>query len=142
MSDSEIQPGGAPPPQPNTLSARAASSFVRGTPLYPTAAGTIGPAKADSSTTARCVGLALEPGVSGERTPYRFCGPVTLSEAEWTAVLNTGTLLTPGAQYYISQATAGKITATAPGSGILSVAGIAISTTCLLVLPNSHSFSS
>ena len=138
MSDTSIQPGGAPPPQPNTLNPTVSGAVLPGTPVYTLADGTIGPAKADSGTTAYCQGLSLIPAANTERGQYRYSGPVTLTSAEWTAVLNTGTELTPGAPYYVSQATAGKLTKTLPGSGIVCAVGVASSTLCLVVNPNYH----
>ena len=136
MSDTSIQPGGAPPPQPNTLNPTVSGAILPGTPVYTLADGTIGPAKADSATTAFAQGVSLIPAANTERGQYRYSGPVTLTVAEWTAVLNTGTELTPGAPYYVSQATAGKLTKTIPGSGLAVTLGIATSPLCLLVNPN------
>jgi hypothetical protein len=133
MSDSEILAGGAPPPQPNTLNPLVTGTILPGTPVYPLADGTIGPARANSATTAYAAGISLIPATTDERGQYRYSGPVTLPAAEWAAVLDTGSELTPGAPYYVSQATAGKITLTLPGSGIVVQVGVAVSETCLLV---------
>lgn len=133
MSDSQIQPGGAPPPQPNTLNPEVTGTVLPGTPVYALSTGNIGPAKADAAATAYPLGMSLIPATTGERGQYRYSGPVTLSSAEWAAVLDTGSSLTPGAPYYVSQASAGKITKTAPGSGLLARIGVATSPSCMLV---------
>lgn len=138
MSDSEILAGGAPPPQPNTLTAVVTGAVGPGTPVYPVADGSIGPARGNSATTAYAVGLALKAGANGERTPYRYAGPVTLTSEEWTAVLNTGTELIPGSPYYVSQSAPGVLTATKPGSGLICLVGVASSDLCLVVNPSTH----
>jgi len=137
MSDSSIEPGGAPPPQPNTLNPKVAAgaAVTPGMPVYAESTGDIGPAKADSATTAYALGLALINAANGERGQYRYSGPVQLPATAdgWGSVLNTGTALIPGDPYYVSQASAGKITHTLPGSGIVCQVGTAISETTLLV---------
>lgn len=142
MSDSNLEPGGAPPSQPNSLNPNvlAGATLLPGTPVYiannSTDQGVIGPAKADSASTAQAVGISLISAANGERGQYRYSGPITLPEVEWAAVLNTGTKLTPGATYYVSQATAGKLTLTKPGSGIVCSVGYATSSRTLLVQPS------
>ena len=139
MSDSQIQPGGAPPPEPNSLSNKvlAGQALLPGTPVYADAGvGELGAADAGTAATAYALGLSLIPAANGERGQYRYSGPLTLSIAEWTAVLNTGTTgLTPGAPYFVSQAAAGKITKTLPGSGIAATIGVALSDVCMLIMP-------
>ena len=96
----------------------------------------LGAANAGTAATAYALGLSLIPAANGERGQYRYSGPLTLTIAEWTAVLNTGTTgLTPGAPYFVSQATAGKITKTLPGSGIACTIGVAVSDVCMLIMP-------
>lgn len=132
MSDSNIEPGGAPPPQPNTLNPRLTGTVVPGMAVYPLADGTIGPARANASGTAGAVGIALIPATTGERGQYRYSGPVTLED--WTDASGTADL-TPG-EYWVSQATAGMITSAKPGSGIATYVGRAVSARTLLVAPS------
>lgn len=141
MSDSEVLPGGAPLPQPNTINPVVTGTVSPGTPLYALADGTQGPARANSGTTGYCVGLSLEPASTGERTRSRYLGPVTLTAEQWAAVTAAATTLTVGAPYYVSQGVAGLLTAVKPGSGLITLVGVASSPLCLVVNPSSHTAS-
>jgi len=110
----------------------ADSPILAGWVLYIKNTGNADPAQADAAATADAVGVAVAAG--GGITPapvyYRTYGLVELSD--WTGAAGAATL-TPGAVYYLSAATAGMITSTAPtGDGDIVVKiGIAITTTTL-----------
>lgn len=141
MSDTEITPGGPPPALPNSVNSISASAGVLpGTPLYPSAANangapTVSAARGNVVGTAYPVGLALNPAGVGDKVGYRYSGPLTLPIAEWAAVLDTGTQLTPGVPYYVSDATAGKLTLTRPvaSSQFVSPVGVASSHNTMII---------
>jgi hypothetical protein len=112
------------------------TAAVPGTPVYYLSDGTLGPARANAAGTAYAVGLALHAAADGERCSYRYSGPLTLTDAQVAAILDTGTEFTPGAPYYVSQATAGKLTKTLPVSGIVCAVAVATSTNGLNINPN------
>lgn len=89
--------------------------------------------KADANATKRCRGLAVA-GVSPSfAATVRTHG--TLELADWTASTG-GATLTPNLPYYVSTATAGAITSTAPtSSGYVTRIGTALSTTKMDVNP-------
>lgn len=134
MSDSETIPGGLPPAPPNSYNPTINADLPIGTPVYVEAGGGCNAAKADNATTAYCTGLLIARGEAGKRCPVRYAGLVQLTTAEWTALLDTGTELTPGAPYYASASVAGKISKLEPEAGFAVQLGIANSTHALLVL--------
>lgn len=106
------------------------------TPLTGGAAGTLGKASSAAGQVGTCCGVAPFAAGIAAQTYCQYGGPLALSIAQWdAAILDSSTTgLTPG-KYYYASATAGKMTATAPGSGVVAPVGIAISATTLLILP-------
>lgn len=91
-------------------------------------------AKADALSTSHVFGIALiDNGGIGGDVDYQFAGIVELTTDEWDVVAGTSGGLVPGAGYYVSSATAGLLTGTAPSAGgtYQAQAGIALSTTQL-----------
>ena len=126
----------SPLPVPsNTFNPVAAQSTPLGTPLAfsISTAGEVVPARANSVNTAYCCGLAATAGSTGHRLHAQFAGPLTLTAAEWDALTGDSGGLTPGVPYYVSQGTAGKLTKTAPVSGLKAPVGIAENATTLLI---------
>ncbi len=133
MSDSTILLGGAAAP-PDTTNPVMVGACLPGTPLYASGNGVASPARANGASAAYPIGLALHAAADGERTFCKYAGLVVLTSAQWTAVLDTGTVLEYGKPYYVSAATAGKLTKTAPSEGsYVACVGIAMSTHALLV---------
>lgn len=114
-----------------------ASPITVGMAVYLTAAGdTVDKARANALGTVKVFGLVADASIAASATgAIQFDGP--LSSADWTAVTG-GTTLTPGAQYYLDAATAGKLTLTAPSAGnFVAPVGIAQSTTVMQININS-----
>ena len=101
--------------------------------------GQVVPAKADLGATAFVVGLyvAAAGGLGPVVRPVtvKNTGPVELTTAEWDAITGESGGLTVDERYYLSAATAGKLTGTPPvGTGTFqTLVGIALSTTQLLL---------
>jgi hypothetical protein len=136
MSDTTIPIGGEGLPEPNTYNPVFASSMALGTPvaISTTAADTVVPAKANSATTTYVIGVVIRNAAPGGRGGLRYLGPVTLES--WADVLDTGSALTQGVPYYVSEATAGKLTLTPPDTGFAAPVGFALSPTTLFVNPS------
>ena len=138
MSDSTIE-GSAPlPPTPTGyLTPVAALNMPPGSPVIARASdGKAALAKADSDTTAAVIGLLARPATANQNTLVYYAGVLTLTEAQWNAIETGATTgLTPNATYYLSDATAGKLTRTPVSTGGHRVAsiGVALSTTQLLI---------
>lgn len=102
--------------------------------VYKTAtADQIAKANANSGTTAYPVGLASA-AISNTASGTVIVGGVaTGTTGEWDAVTGQTGGLTPGSRYWLSNATAGNLTTTAPTTGYLVKVGIAVSTTQMLL---------
>ncbi len=125
--------GGAPTPLNSFNPIVVDQDWPPGTPVCAIAGGVQG-AKADAIGTAKLLGLMAGAGVEGSRVLTKFDGPLELSTAEWDAIAGTTGGLTVGTTYYISAATKGKITATAPlGPNYVAPVGIAASATLMIV---------
>lgn len=113
-----------------------ATALVVGTPVYADAAGGVKKAKADAAGTVRVVGLvqdaSIAAGIAGAVLPG---GLLTATTTQWDAVAGTTGGLTFNALYFLSQTTAGKLTASpAATAGLYSVpVGMALSPTQLVV---------
>jgi len=108
-----------------------AGAITIGIPVYISAADTVKKAKADAVGTSDVIGLVRTASIAASVTGDIQVGGV-LSSADWTAVVG-GVTLTSGSIYYLSQATAGQLTTTAPSTGFIVQVGIATSTTELLL---------
>jgi hypothetical protein len=106
------------------------SNAVIGNPLYVKANGHVDLARGNASPTTRVVGLTTKAALSTHVVTYDTEGKLQLTD--WTAITGTATL-TPGAFYYLSDATAGMLTTVAPTSGgsYVVCVGKAISTLIL-----------
>jgi hypothetical protein len=119
---------------PNQQAVTAANILIAGNPVYASAADTVDLAKADSATTSTVVGLAIA-GYAAGAAVIQTTGTVTLTTGEWDAVAGTTGGLVFNTKYYLSAATAGLLTATAPDAtgNELSLVGTAISTVDLVL---------
>lgn len=84
------------------------------TPVYAVAQGEVAPAKADDAATMKVFGLSVAAIPDTESGPVQTDGVISATTGEWDAVTGgTGGLVT-NSVYFLSAATAGRLTATAP----------------------------
>jgi hypothetical protein len=101
-------------------------------PVYVKSNGHIDKAKADAVGTTEVLGLVSDVSIpTTESGNVRFGGVLTATTTQWDAVAGTTGGLSAGSIYFLSETTAGEITATPPdGSGeYLERLGKALSTT-------------
>lgn len=138
MPSSDMSQG--PPVLPNTITptfnAQGGANRPKGTPLAASlTSGECNVGLADDSPGAFVVGLAVGRAVDGERVTTQFAGPFAMTAAEWDTILGN-TLpagLTPGAQYFLSESHAGRLTEVAPGAGYVNQIGVALTETIMLI---------
>lgn len=100
--------------------------------VYASSAGTIQLARANALSTCTFIGLVFDTTIgAGAAGNVITNGVQTGSTAQWDALTGQTGGLTTNATYYLSTATAGAITSTAPTSGFLVPVGVALSTTQL-----------
>lgn len=111
-------------------------AIVIGAPVYNDVADGVKKAKADASGTKNVMGLVKDTSIAaGVAGIVQTSGILTATTTQWDAVAGTTGGLAVGARYYLSAATVGLLTATAPsaaGQYVVEV-GIAISATELKV---------
>jgi hypothetical protein len=83
------------------------------TPVYVSGGDAI-PAQADAQSTMRVAGLAAETVADGNPVAVIADGVFVATTLQWDAVTGGSGGLTIGADYFLSEATAGEITETAP----------------------------
>lgn len=109
---------------------------VIGAPVYMDAADGFKAARANASGTTKAIGLVAAASIASAGTgPVMVNGVLTATTAQWDAAFGTTGGLTFGTIYYLSDATAGKGTVTAPtatGSYVVRL-GVALSTTELMI---------
>lgn len=111
-----------------------AGSIVIGTPVYVVAADAVDKARANATGTKDVFGLVTDTTIAtGATGGIQTDGVLTATTGQWDAVAGTTGGLTFNTRYYLSQATAGLLTATAPSSGWVQEVGIALSTTELKI---------
>jgi len=104
-----------------------AGAITIGQPVYSSSAGGCDLAKADAASTKKVIGLVEAASIASSASGSIITDGI-LSSANWTSVIGAATL-TSGAVYYLSEATAGEMTATAPATGFVVEIGVALSTT-------------
>ena len=112
-------------------------SIVIGTPVYSSGNDTVKKAKADASGTISLVGLVYDTSVATSAAGNVITdGVLSATTAQWDAVAGTTGGLTAGTDYFLSAATAGLMTATAPSTAgqYVQKVGRAISTTEMRLL--------
>jgi len=134
MTDTATATAGPKVTAPNTITALVPSNTLIGTPVRKSGTGTAIPAKADSAADARCIGLLATAGAADTDPQIRYAGPLTLETTEWDAITGDSGGLVEDDYYFISQSSAGKLTKTAPVSGIRAPVGVALSADTLLIL--------
>jgi hypothetical protein len=112
---------------------------VIGQAAYISSANHVDLAKADSSSTTYVIGLVSDPTIAtGASGGVTLAGVLTATTGEWDAVTGQVGGLTSGSTYFLSDATAGSITPTAPSTTghFVAPVGIAMSTTDLKINVN------
>lgn len=113
-----------------------AGAIVIGAPVYVSAADTVKKAKSDASGTLPVVGLVAQPSITNAVAgAIQMDGILAATTGQWDAVAGTSGGLTANTRYYVSNATAGLLTSTAPTTGFVQEIGIAISTTEMFIEP-------
>lgn len=103
---------------------------VIGTVGYQSAADTVKKAKADAAGTMRADFIQADTSIlTSASGNYQTEGIITLTTAQWDAVAGTTGGLTFKSAYYVSNGTAGQLTATAPTTGFSQIVGRALSST-------------
>jgi len=103
-------------------------ALVIGTPVTVTSTDMV-EAQADAQPTIRVAGFVGEPSVADAALGIVLVdGILTATAPQWAAVV-VGGVLVPGTDYFLDEATAGMITATAPATGFVVRLGHALSTT-------------
>lgn len=103
--------------------------------VYISGGGTITEARANAEGTSKVIGLCMANIANSASGVVITNGEITATTGQWDNVTGGSGGLTPDATYYLSAATAGAITDTAPttASQYVVEVGIALSTTKLLV---------
>jgi hypothetical protein len=137
MTDTSIIFGGAAPGNDTAIVSIAGVTFPIGTPVVAstTVAETVVPGRANAVGTTYVIGVAASSGVIGNKTFVQYSGPLTLTTLEWDAITGQTGGLTLDVPYYLSSATAGKLTATAPSAGgtFKQPVGVALSHTTMMI---------
>lgn len=118
------------------LSNANAGAIVIGCPVYSAGNDTVDKARADVVATADVIGLVADTSVAAAGTGgVQVNGILAATTGQWDAIASTSGGLTRNTTYYLSAATAGLITSTAPSSAgqFVVQVGIAISTTELKI---------
>lgn len=95
----------------------------------------LGFSQANAAASANCAGLAATAGEKPGPVDVQFAGPMTLTVDQWANITGEANGLTAHAIYYVSAATPGKLTKTAPnGSGqFVTPVGFALSATTMMI---------
>jgi len=113
-----------------------AGTLVIGTPVYSKAAGSVDKAEANAVATTDVVGLVMDVSIlTGIAGNVQTDGVLTATTGQWDAVTGQVGGLTFGSRYYLSDATAGMLTTTAPVNtgSFFEPVGIALSATQLQI---------
>lgn len=117
-----------------SLTNQSGSTIEKFKTVYKTAsADQIAKAQANSATTFRVIGFASAAITNTSSGTIVVNGVLTGTTGEWDAVTGQTGGLTPGSPYFLSTATAGNFTTTAPGTGYICRVGVAVSTTQMLL---------
>lgn len=122
----------------NVGSFEAAAALTKGQAVYINGTGKVDLAQADASSTAPVLGLVFDTTIASAAVGSIVTdGPLEATTAIWDALTGDTGGLTPGASYFLSDATAGAITKVSPSAaGKYSVyVGQAFSATTLQVQP-------
>lgn len=111
-----------------------------GQPVYVSTTDSVDLARANSGTTAKCVGLVSATSIATTASGAVITnGQLTATTGQWDAVTGDTGGLTAGADYYLDKATAGKLVASLSGYTVgdyVVRVGRAYSTTVMEVEPD------
>lgn len=111
-----------------------ASAIAIGHAVYSSAADSVKLANANASSTTVVVGLVAAVSInSAAAGAIANSGFLAATTGQWDAVTGQTGGLTFGATYYLSNATAGKLTSTKPTSGFVVKVGVGMSTTKMAI---------
>lgn len=119
----------------DVISLTSDAIFVAGQIVYASAADHADKARANAVGTSKVIGFAKTAIGSGAAVNVQTNGVLALTTTEWDAIMGTSGGLTFNTFYFLSAATAGLGTATAPSTVGQTVVllGVALSTTELLI---------
>lgn len=100
----------------NVISRTAAATLIAGNVVYASSATEVNKARANASGTVNVVGFATAAVSSSANGSIQTSGVLTLTTTEWDALAGTTGGLAYNTRYFLSAATAGLITSTAPST--------------------------
>lgn len=107
-----------------------ASAIAIGKVVYVFSGDTVKLANANAGGTKNALGIVFDTSINAAASgSIAVAGSVTATTTQWDAVTGQSGGLTAGSKYYLSNATAGGMTTTAPVTGYIAPIGIALSTT-------------
>jgi hypothetical protein len=112
-----------------TLTNGGGGSAPPGSPVYISAASTFQLSRANASGTAKVIGFVVAAIAAAATGAIRKDGTLSLTIEQWDTITGQTGGLTPGTDYFLSGATAGRLTTTAPSTGWVLPVGTAISST-------------
>jgi hypothetical protein len=119
-----------------SLTNAEATPIIIGAPVYAFGNDSVKKAQANASGTASVIGLVRDASITnGVAGSIQTDGTLAATTGQWDTIMSTSGGLTAGTRYYLSAATAGLGTSTAPlvvGNLVVEL-GIAISTTELIL---------
>lgn len=111
-----------------------AGAIAIGRAVYVSASGTVRLANANAAGTKNVAGIVYDASINSAASgAVSVSGSITATTGQWDAVTGQSGGLTAGSIYYLSNATAGALTTTAPSTGYVCPIGLALSTTVLLL---------
>jgi hypothetical protein len=111
-----------------------ASAIAIGRAVYIFGADTVKLANANAAGTKSVVGLVFDTSINSAASgSIAVAGSVTATTGQWDSVTGQSGGLTSGAKYYLSNATNGALTTTAPTTGYVAPVGVALSTTKMVL---------
>lgn len=113
-----------------TMTNAEASGIAIGQPVYVFSGDNVKKGIANATGTRRIIGLVSDSTINAAASGnIAITGLMTATTGQWDAVTGQTGGLTPDAIYYLDNATAGKMTSSAPSTGWVCPLGIALSTT-------------
>lgn len=103
------------------------SAVAIGRAVYISGSGVFTPAIANNVATSKVIGFVASTSIAGSASGNVIIdGVIEATAGQWDAVTGQSGGLTPGAEYYLSNLTAGAITTSAPTTGVHAPVGVAI----------------
>lgn len=139
MSDLNIIGSNNPPPtEPSSfLTPFVATTLPLGTPVVFDSSDTdqVKAGLASAIASSFMAGVLVQPSTAAERGLVQTRGPITLTVAQWNALITGATTGLTIGPYYLSAAAAGKLVVAQPSGGgdVVVLVGYAISTTQMVL---------